>query len=139
MPWASDRGDNMSDEPVRNWSEHHRIVVQQGEEWADLRRQYPNAELCVAGDLNMNLGGPHYYGTAQGRRLLRAAMAASGLFCATSTERIPPGALMHPPIDHVLLPMAWDSRSTVAGTWEGRVGTGPRLSDHSGLAVAVTL
>lgn len=79
--------------PVRASSELHRVVVQQGEDWASLRRQHPEADLCVAGDLNMNLAGEHYYSTAQSRRLLREAMAACGLFCATETERVPAGKL----------------------------------------------
>lgn len=41
----------------------------------------------------MNLGGEHYYSTAQSRRLLREAMAACRLFCATETERVPAGKL----------------------------------------------
>lgn len=134
MPWADDRGDTPSDLPVRNWSEHHRVVVQQGEEWAALRLAYPDVDLCVAGDLNMNLGGKHYYGTAKGRGFLREAMARSGLFCATETDRVPPGALAHPPIDHVLLPAGWAARTAVAAAWEGR-SADMRLSDHSGLVV----
>jgi endonuclease/exonuclease/phosphatase family metal-dependent hydrolase len=137
MPWASDRGDAEPAMPARNWSELHRVVVQQGREWAALRRQHPEADLCVAGDLNMNLGGKHYYGTAQSRQLLREAMKACGLFCATETERIPAGALAHPPIDHVLLPSAWASRTEVVAAWEGKASAEQRLSDHSGLAVAV--
>ncbi|WP_342112090.1 endonuclease/exonuclease/phosphatase family protein [Methylobacterium sp. SI9] len=137
MPWASDRGDAGPGTPVRNWSELHRVVVQQGEEWATLRRRYPKTNLCVVGDLNMNLGGQHYYGTAQSRRLLREAMAQCGLFCATQTERLPIGALAHPPIDHVLLPVAWEPRVQVVAAWEGKSGLAPRLSDHSGLVVAV--
>lgn len=138
MPWASDRGDAEPGTPVRNWSELHRVVVQQGEEWAALRCRHPEADLCIAGDLNMNLGGKHYYGTAQSRRLLREAMAASGLFCATAAERVPADALAHPPIDHVLLPAAWEARTEIVAAWEGKAGQGSRLSDHSGLAVAVS-
>ncbi len=137
MPWASDRGDAPFGAPVRAWSEHHRVVAQQGEEWAALRERYPGVDLCVAGDLNMNLGGKHYYGTAHGRRLLREAMMAHDLFCATETEQVPAGSLAHPPIDHVLLPTAWAPRTAVIATWEGRDGPEPRMSDHSGLVVAV--
>ncbi|XYD10157.1 hypothetical protein R1A27_06490 [Methylobacterium sp. NMS12] len=137
LPWASDRGDADPGTPVRGWSELHRVVVQQGQEWAALRERYPDADLCVAGDLNMNLGGKHYYGTAQSRRLLREAMAACGLFCATETERLPAGRLAHPPIDHVLLPLAWEPRTAVVAAWEGKALPVPRLSDHSGLAVSV--
>ncbi|SFI85281.1 endonuclease/exonuclease/phosphatase family protein [Methylobacterium brachiatum] len=139
MPWHDDRGDAEPGTPVRNWSEMHRVVVQQGQEWAALRQQYPEADLCVAGDLNMNLGGKHYYGTAQSRQLLREAMAACGLFCATETERVPAGKLAHPPIDHVLLPAAWEPHAAAIAAWEGKTGQEPRLSDHSGLAVEVDL
>lgn len=138
MPWASDRGDADPSTPVRNWSELHRVVVQPGEEWAALQELYPNAELCVAGDLNMNLGGKHYYGTAQSRQLLREAMAACDLFCATETERVPAGKLAHLPIDHVILPTAWAPRAKVVAAWEGKAGSESRLSDHSGLVVAIS-
>jgi len=37
-------------------------------QWRRLREQFPDLPIVVAGDLNMNLGGQHYYGTARGRR-----------------------------------------------------------------------
>ncbi|MCJ2132784.1 endonuclease/exonuclease/phosphatase family protein [Methylobacterium sp. J-026] len=139
MPWGSDRGDAEPGTPVRAWSELHRVVLQQGQEWAVLQRQHPAADLCVAGDLNMNLGGRHYSGSALGRRLLREAMAVCALFCATETECVPAGKLANPPIDHVLLPVAWKPRAKVVAAWEGKTGSDPRLSDHSGLVVEVDL
>lgn len=137
MPWADDRGDTLPEVKVRNWSEHHRVIVQQGEEWTALRRAYPDADLCVAGDLNMNLGGKHRYGTAKGRGLLRESMEGCALFCATETDRLPLGVLGHSPIDHILLPVSWATRTVIAAAWEGRTSDGVRLSDHSGLAVEV--
>ncbi|GJE18427.1 hypothetical protein [Methylobacterium marchantiae] len=104
-----------------------------------MRARHPEAALCVTGDLNMNVGGRHFYSTAQARSLLGEAMAGAGLFCATGADRLPDGALRHPPIDHVLLPLAWQSHATVAATWEGGASPGPRLSDHSGLAVSIDL
>ena len=87
----------------------------------------------------MNVGGPHFYGTAQARGLLGEAMAGAELFCDTGADRLPDGALHHPPIGHVLLPLAWHAHATVAAAWEGEAGPGPRLSDHSGLAVSINL
>lgn len=139
LPWATDRGDAAPGTVVRGWSELHRVVPEQGAEWAALRRRYPEAALCVAGDLNMNIGGRHFYGTAQARTLLSEAMAGAGLFCATSADCIPEGALEHPLIDHVLLPIEWQPHMRFEAAWEGKAGPGPRLSDHSGVAVSINL
>lgn len=137
MPWATDYGDEPVSSQPRNWSEHHRVMAQQGEEWVALREAYPAADLCAAGDLNTDIGGQPFYGTAVGRGLLREAMSRTDLFCATETARIPAGALAHPPIDHVLLPTKWETRTTVAAAWEGKATDGVRLSDHSGLVVEI--
>jgi hypothetical protein len=87
-------------------------------------------------NLNMNLGGKHFYGTKRGRDLLREGLRQSGLVCVTSHERIPPGELERPLIDHICLPEAWAQRSKVVEAWPGTVG-GVRLSDHSAVVVEV--
>ena len=68
LPWHSDRGPSGDAE---NWAEHHRVIPEQAEEWVTLGATHPDAALCVAGDLNMNLGGERYYGTARGRNCSR--------------------------------------------------------------------
>jgi endonuclease/exonuclease/phosphatase family metal-dependent hydrolase len=78
LPWGSDRGPNGD---ATGWTEHHRVVPMQAREWANLRADHPGAALCVAGDLNMNLGGPHYYGTVRGREMLRAGLRGASLVC----------------------------------------------------------
>lgn len=98
--------------------------------------RYPDAALCVAGDLNMNLGGKHYYGTARGRELLEEGLANAGLACVTHTERVPPGKLVEPHIDHVCLPHSWAERASVVDAWPGTID-GVRLSDHSAILVEV--
>jgi endonuclease/exonuclease/phosphatase family metal-dependent hydrolase len=134
LPWGTDRGPEGN---AAGWTEHHRIIPMQAKEWAGLQAAYADAELCVAGDLNMNLGGAHYYGTARGRELLRAGLAGADLSCVTQTELIPPGLLRHGPIDHICLSRRLAREATVVGAWEGRDTDGHRLSDHSGLVVAV--
>lgn len=136
LPWHSDPGpDAMS--PAKAWTEQDRVLRLQLAEWARLGERFPGVPLVVAGDLNMNLGGPHYYGTARGRRALREGLAGVGLACATETECVPAGALRHPHIDHVVVPAAWLPRSRVLSAWEGTTARGMRLSDHSGLVVEV--
>ena len=133
LPWHTDPGPD-AQAPARNWHEQYRVTPLQGAEWAALRTRFPDAALVVAGDLNMNLGGRHYYGTRLGRQLLEAAMEGANLRCATRTELVADGLLGHPPIDHVLVPVGWQTR--VVSAWEGRDAAGIRLSDHSGLVVS---
>lgn len=136
MPWGSDPGPDLAN-PARGWTEQDRVLRLQVAEWQDLQRRYPEVALVVAGDLNMNLGGKHYYGTARGRATLQAGLDRAGLACATEWERVPEGTLRHPPIDHVLVPEAWIAGSRVVSAWEGTTPDGVRLSDHSGLVISV--
>ena len=137
VPWHSDRGEPPSDPPARNWQEQYRVTPLLGQAWRHLREAFPDDRLCVAGDLNMNLGGPHVYGTAQGRRLFTEAMARAGLACLTHFDRIPAGMLEHGMIDHVLFNAASAEGSRVVSAWEGRAAGGTILSDHSGVVVAI--
>jgi hypothetical protein len=133
LPWHADTGPNAN---ARNWTEQHRIVPEQADEWAAIRQRYPTAALCVAGDLNMNLGGPHYYGTKVGRELLEQGLEDAGLECVTRTEHVPEGRLQLPHIDHVCLSTTWAPGARVVEAWPGTI-EGVELSDHSGLVVSV--
>ena len=133
MPWQSDRGPSDA-EPY--WAEHHRVIPEQADEWKALVGRCPDAALCVAGDLNMNLGGEHYYGTARGTELLKKGLANAGLACVTHTEQMPSGKLAEPHIDHICVPEAWAQRAQVVEAWPGTID-GVRLSDHSAIVVEV--
>lgn len=135
LPWGSDPGPNPA-APAKGWSEMDRVLPLQIAEWRRLRDAHPGLPLVVAGDLNMNLGGRHYYGTRRCRDTLLAGVQALGLACATTADRVPEGALLHPPIDHILVPASWSTR--VVSAWEGTNAEGDRLSDHSGFVVEVT-
>jgi endonuclease/exonuclease/phosphatase family metal-dependent hydrolase len=132
LPWQSDPGPSGD---ARGWTEHHRVIPEQAREWASLRAAHPEASLCLAGDLNMNLGGPHYYGTAKGRGMLRAGLEAADLVCVTDADRVPGGWLVHGPIDHICVSATLAAGARVAAAWEGVDGEGVHLSDHSGLVV----
>lgn len=134
LPWGTDPGPTGG---ARGWTEMDRVLPLQLAEWRRLRARYPEAALVVAGDFNVNLGGPHYYGTERARKVLRAGLEELQLGCATESDRVPSGALVHPPIDHIVVPAAWLPRTTVSSAWEGRDPHGRGLSDHSGLVVEV--
>ncbi len=137
LPWHTD---GAADEPPKkNWSEFHRVVEVQAAEWRCLRQSYPDDALIVAGDLNHNLGGKHYYGTKDGRVRLREALASADLTCLTETDRIPNGQLAYPPIDHVCAaaPAGRHLDSRAEG-WEKIDADGVALTDHSGVAATIT-
>ncbi len=135
LPWGTDPGPAGTS---RGWTEMDRVLPLQLAEWRRLLERRSGMPLVVAGDLNMNLGGPHYYGTTRARRALWAGLADIGLTCASGTERVPAGALRHPHIDHIIVPAEWMAGSRVASAWEGEID-GMKLSDHSGLVVEVTV
>jgi hypothetical protein len=128
MPWKGDRG-------IQDWSEHHRVLPQQCDEWLALTGMYPDAALCVAGDYNTDMGTGKYYGTQRGISTLHGGLTACKLFCATVMPRVPPGLLQHPPIDHIAVPTAWESSTSVVSAWPSQKGV---LSDHSGLVIEVS-
>ncbi len=127
MPWKGDRG-------KQDWSEHHALVPQQVAEWRGLSERYPDAALCVAGDFNTDMGTGSYYGTARGIAMLRAGLPDCRLFCATEMARVPASLLQYPPIDHIAVPSAWESTTSVVSAWPAQKGV---LSDHSGLVIEV--
>ena len=134
LPWNGDTGPDETPS-ARGWAEFRRVVPGQGQEWASLQGRYPLATLVVAGDLNQDLGGPHYYGTKDCRALLNAQMEKTGLTCLTTTDRFDQGVLEHPPIDHVCAsPGRGRSFTTRVHGWNN-IADGLRLSDHGGTLV----
>ncbi|MDT4929987.1 MAG: hypothetical protein QOF92_2854 [Pseudonocardiales bacterium] len=139
LPWQHDVGPDPAD-PAPGWAEFYRVTPLQGAEWRRLRALEPASILAVTGDLNQNLGGPHYYGTTRGRTILRDTLASAGLDCLTQTGNIPEGELDFPPIDHVCAaaPAGHRLESTVHG-WRKADRDGMVLSDHSGVVAEIRL
>ncbi len=135
LPWHSDPG---SSGTAKNWTEHHRVIPEQGEEWRRLLEAHPGVGLVVTGDLNTTVGCSTYYGTKVGRQLLGDALEGAGLACATREERRPAGLVEHPFIDHVCLDHALDQTARVVDAWDGVVD-GVNLSDHSAVVVEAPL
>ncbi len=134
MPWQHD---GVPEGEAKGWERHHRAVEQQAKEWANLLGEHRDVTgLVVAGDFNMNLGGAHFYGTEQGRGLLRAGLKKAGLVCLTAADRI--RDLESPPIDHVCVSEHIVVGHSVVEGWEGTVD-GVKLSDHSGVLVELVV
>lgn len=111
MPWRTDGGDEPSDPPRANWSEHRRVIPDQIKEWGELAARYPDASLIVAGDWNTDLtvgtGLTRYpYGLKEQTAQLVGSAANLGLRIVTSRQP-DPGPERDWLIDHVALPSTW--------------------------------
>ncbi len=129
LPWKDDR-------QISGWSEHHRVIPLQCAEWLELRKRYPDIPLCVAGDFNTDMGTGSRYGTKLGIATLRNGLSECDAFCSTEPSRFPEGMLEIRPIDHIALPLTWESKTAVVAAWPADK---PNLSDHSGMVVEVTI
>lgn len=134
LPWNGDVGP-VKGSPAKGWEEFARVVPGQGREWASLRERFPNATLVVAGDLNQDLGGRHYYGTRPCRALLNSELVRAGLVCLTTTDRFDAEVLQHPPIDHVCAGPGRGRHFTTEVHGWNNVVDGATLSDHGGVLV----
>lgn len=139
LPWLNDKGPDAAN-PAPGWAEFAGVTRLQGAEWRRPRALDSAAAPVVAGDLNQNLGGAHYYGTVAGRALLRGELASAGLECLTQAEHFAPGELDYPPIDHVCAgaPVGRRLEYTVTG-WNKTHPDGTVLSDHSGVLAEISL
>ena len=136
LPWNGDVGP-VKDRPAKGWEEFPRVVSGQGREWLSLRERFPEATLIVAGDLNQDLGGKHYYGTKACRALLNTELAKTNLVCLTTTDRFDGDVLQHPPIDHVCAGPGKGRQFTSEVRGWNNVVDGARLSDHGGVLVTL--
>lgn len=132
LPWNGDFGP-IRECPAKGWEEFQRVVPLQGQEWQSLRMRFPDATLIVAGDLNQDLGGRHYYGTEACRALLNSELSKANLVCLTTTDRFAVDVLQHPPIDHVCVrPGRGRHFTSEVHGWNNLID-GVVLSDHGGV------
>jgi endonuclease/exonuclease/phosphatase family metal-dependent hydrolase len=106
--------------------------------WSELKKTH-GAPLVVAGDFNVNLGGPHYYGANASKDAVRSGLTDLGLEAVTDFERTRSHLPEHGLVDHIAVPSHLASGSSIARLWERHDADGLRLSDHHGVAVDVSL
>jgi hypothetical protein len=136
LPYRSEPDPN--GDPTRVWQEFSTELKLQAEDWAALRRQYPDIPLVLAGDFNQNLDGGRWYGNDVTRNLLRQAFHASGLVCLTQGDAIALGMLKDRRlVDHICV-----SPELAAGAefscWERVDSQKVRMSDHPGVVARLS-
>lgn len=136
LPWTSSRWHGLSGAGARAFCAA--LDAQRGD-WEALRRRYPDAELCVAGDLNQDLSDRHYYGSRVARQALRDALSSVGLVALTGDPADPVRAMApdRASIDHICV------QRDSAHFAPPRLEVWPRgsepdrgVSDHYGVAVS---
>jgi len=121
ITWHADKG---SDGAAKNWTEHHKAIEWHGRDWSKLR------PFCAAGDFNTTLDGT-YYGTKQGRDLLRTALIDGDLVCVTQALPLT--------IDHICLSRDWANQVEHCFMWQAYNPAGRAISDHPGVGVDIRI
>jgi endonuclease/exonuclease/phosphatase family metal-dependent hydrolase len=113
-------------------------------DWRNLRAAFPDALHVVAGDFNQDLAPYHYYGSKRQRELLEAALAAPDIsMTALTAEANDPvewdREKRYACIDHICVSEARGLRVGETIKWPESGKADPRLSDHVGVAVELSL
>jgi endonuclease/exonuclease/phosphatase family metal-dependent hydrolase len=134
LPWL---GSSWRDFPPTGGKAFAAALDAQRSDWKQIRSEYPDAELCVAGDLNQDLQDRHYYGSTANRSALRESLAQEMLTCVTAGDRDPVSLITGTngaAIDHILLSEGLHRGAPVTvGAWPQRDTPDRTLSDHYGL------
>lgn len=134
LPWL---GSPWQDHPSARGLAFSAALAAQRSDWDELRQKFPEADLCVLGDLNQDLSRRHYYGSALGHRALRAALSSVALTPLTADPNDPVRSLdpIRASIDHICVP-ATSTRMTnpLLQAWPPNAAMLRGLSDHFGSA-----
>jgi endonuclease/exonuclease/phosphatase family metal-dependent hydrolase len=126
LPWGNDRSRaGMTGELDR-----------QAPEWSALPKQF-DARCCVAGDFNVNLGGPHYYGSETNKAAVRSCLKRAGLEPVTDYDHTKEHRPEHGVIDHVAVSRQAAGDAEVVAVFGPRNNSDEPMSDHFGVVVDV--
>lgn len=103
LPW---RGSTWREYKSAGGHAFSEALAVQKADWLDIRKNDPEALLCVAGDFNQDLlASGHYYGSKRERKMLEDAMAQANLTCLTSGASDPVAKLdlQKATVDHIFL------------------------------------
>lgn len=134
LPWV---GSSWRGVPSRNNASFTASLVVLSLTWSELRRDYPDATMIVAGDFNQSMVDWHYYGSRRRRALLEEMLSAYGLKVLTAGEGDPIARESAPCacIDHICIRGAEDIRVAATSRWPDTSKPDKRLSDHFGVHV----
>jgi Endonuclease/Exonuclease/phosphatase family len=131
LPWRAD----VRFRPLRGGDAFCHALAQQAEDWATLRRTYPNHILCVAGDFNQEAARPCRVGTAKGLQTLSEALVSNDLICVSGglgdpLSRRTVGA--RSTIDHICLTSEAAKLVSAVESWPDSIDG---LTDHFGTSI----
>jgi len=129
LPWYTDRDRYSYEEEVGSQILGDAIILP----------LLSGARICVAGDFNMNLGGPHYYGSRRNRQILTDALRMAELTVLTDYDATKSAKPDYGLIDHVAVSTNFASRRGEPMIIEKRDHAGHLLSDHHGVVVELDL
>lgn len=112
----------------------------QSEDWLRLRRDYPEDEFFVLGDLNQDMvsAPPRYYGSRRNRAVLEKALEDAGLHALTASDRDPVRRDSPPcaSIDHICARQDSKWQAEPASRWPDVEVPERWLTDHFGVSIS---
>ena len=127
LPWYQDAGRSVAEE-----------FAAQSHDWQSMRATRDGVSLCIAGDFNVNLGGPHYYGSDESRQAVIKTLTDNDLVSLTDYDRT--GAAQYGEyglIDHIVVSRSLSKSAQPPEVWQRENERGETMSDHCGVAVTV--
>lgn len=109
-------------------------MAKQAGNWSRLSTEY-RVPVCVAGDFNVNLGGPHYYGSEASKKAIAQALKNSGLVALTDFERTKEMWPTYGLVDHIAVSEQLAGSSSPPVIWSRTNDAGEAMSDHEGVAL----
>jgi endonuclease/exonuclease/phosphatase family metal-dependent hydrolase len=128
LPWYNDTEHTLKEE-----------IVQQSADWRALQSSRDDIAVCVAGDLNVNLGGPHYYGKNEDKEAVAETLSNSGLTALTDFAHTGPAQFEEfGLIDHIAISDPFVKCAESPEFWQRENVRNETMSDHCGVAVRFT-
>jgi endonuclease/exonuclease/phosphatase family metal-dependent hydrolase len=125
FPWYHDAGRTVAQE-----------IARQSVDWRNLRSSRGNVSICVAGDLNVNLDGPHYYGSNESKEAVRKTFDDQGLVALTDFSHTGPAQHQkYGLIDHIAISALFADLAVATEVWQRDNARGDLMSDHCGVAI----
>ncbi len=125
LPWYQDAGRSVAEE-----------IARQSHDWQSMRATRDDVPLCVVGDFNVNLGGPHYYGSDESKEAVVKTLTDNDLVSLTDFDHT--GAAQYGEfglIDHIAASRSFATTAQPPEVWQRENDLGEVMSDHCGVAV----
>jgi len=125
LPWYQDVDRTVAEE-----------ITRQTEDMKVMFHSLGDVLICVAGDFNVNLGGPHYYGKDESKDAVRKRLGDQELVTLTDFDHTGPVQFGEfGLIDHIAVSVQLAKRACSVDVWQRENEQGETMSDHCGVAI----